>query len=37
MPVTGGCILRANLRNRRFARNGNLHFTGISQKSPFCP
>ncbi|TGJ59929.1 vitamin B12-binding protein [Ligilactobacillus ruminis] len=37
LPVTGGWLLRANLRNRRFARNGDLHFTGISQKSTFCP
>ena len=37
LPVTGGCILRANLRNRRFDRNRGLHFTGKSQKSPFCP
>jgi len=36
LPVTGDWILRANLRNRRFARNGNLHFTGKSQKSTFC-
>gem|GEM_PF-1678190 len=37
LPVTGGCVLRANLRNRRFARNRGLCFTGKSQKSPFCP
>ncbi|TGJ59734.1 vitamin B12-binding protein [Ligilactobacillus ruminis] len=37
LPVTGICILRANPRNRRFARNGDLHFTGKSQKSTFCP
>ncbi|TGJ59735.1 vitamin B12-binding protein [Ligilactobacillus ruminis] len=37
LPVTGGWILRANLKNRHFARNGNLHFTGKSQKSKFCP
>ncbi|MEO2863268.1 vitamin B12-binding protein [Ligilactobacillus ruminis] len=30
LPVTGGCILRANPRNRHFARNGDLHFTGKS-------
>ena len=37
MPVTGDWILRANLKKRRFARNGDLHFTGKSQKAPFCP
>nr|WP_324250024.1 vitamin B12-binding protein [Ligilactobacillus ruminis] len=37
LPVTGICILRANLKNRHFARNGGLHFTGKSQKSTFCP
>nr|WP_252266043.1 vitamin B12-binding protein [Ligilactobacillus ruminis] len=37
MPVTGGCILRANLKKRRFARNRGLAFTGQSQKAPFCP
>ena len=37
LPVTGGCILRANLRNRRFVRNRGLLFTGKSQKSMFCP
>ncbi|WDC83059.1 vitamin B12-binding protein [Ligilactobacillus ruminis] len=31
LPVTEGCILRANLNNRNFARNGGLHFTGRSQ------
>ncbi|MEO2863267.1 vitamin B12-binding protein [Ligilactobacillus ruminis] len=30
LPVTVGNILRANLKNRRFARNGGLHFTGKS-------
>nr|WP_270412457.1 vitamin B12-binding protein [Ligilactobacillus ruminis] len=37
MPVTGICILRANLKNHHFARNRGLHFTGIFQKAPFCP
>ncbi|MDB7636462.1 vitamin B12-binding protein [Ligilactobacillus ruminis] len=37
LPVTGICILRANLKNRRFARNGDLHSTGKSQESTFCP
>ncbi|MBD9205230.1 MAG: vitamin B12-binding protein [Lactobacillus ruminis] len=37
LPVTGGCVLRANPRNRRFARNRGLCFTGKSQKSAFCP
>ncbi|MDB7636840.1 vitamin B12-binding protein [Ligilactobacillus ruminis] len=37
LPVTGGCLLRANLRNRCFARNRRLLFTGKSQKSTFCP
>ncbi|MEO2768064.1 vitamin B12-binding protein [Ligilactobacillus ruminis] len=37
LPVTEDCILRANFKNRRFARNRGLHFTGISQKSTFCP
>ncbi|WP_353886588.1 vitamin B12-binding protein [uncultured Ligilactobacillus sp.] len=35
LPVTEGCILRANLKNRHFDRNGGLHFTGKSQKSTF--
>ncbi|RGK46510.1 hypothetical protein DXD09_05790 [Ligilactobacillus ruminis] len=29
--------LRAYLKNRHFARNRGLHFTGIFQKSTFCP
>ncbi|MDB7637367.1 MAG: vitamin B12-binding protein [Ligilactobacillus ruminis] len=37
LPVTEGCVLRANLRNRHFARNRGLCFTGRSQKSTFCP
>ncbi|WKB71739.1 vitamin B12-binding protein [Ligilactobacillus ruminis] len=37
LPVTGDWLLRANLRNHRFARNRGLHFTGKSQKMPFCP
>ncbi|MFJ6910504.1 MAG: hypothetical protein ACIRZM_09870, partial [Ligilactobacillus ruminis] len=37
LPVTVGCILRADFKNRHFARNQGPHFTGISQKSTFCP
>ncbi|MEE1509249.1 MAG: vitamin B12-binding protein [Ligilactobacillus ruminis] len=37
LPVTESSILRANFKNRHFARNRGLHFTGISQKSLFCP
>ncbi|MBD9205231.1 MAG: vitamin B12-binding protein [Lactobacillus ruminis] len=37
LPVTGGCVLRADLKNRRFARNRGLCFTGKFQKSAFCP
>nr|WP_270351146.1 vitamin B12-binding protein [Ligilactobacillus ruminis] len=37
LPVTEGCVLRADRRNRRFARNRGLCFTGRSQKSVFCP
>ncbi|MBD8999618.1 MAG: vitamin B12-binding protein [Lactobacillus ruminis] len=37
LPVTDGWLLRANLKNRRFARNGGLAFTGRIQKSAFCP
>ncbi|MEO2767656.1 vitamin B12-binding protein [Ligilactobacillus ruminis] len=37
LPVTEIFLLRANLRNRRFARNRRLPFTGKSQKSSFCP
>jgi hypothetical protein len=37
LPVTGGWLLRADLINRRFARNGGLPFTGKSQETPFCP
>ncbi|MEE0004077.1 MAG: vitamin B12-binding protein [Ligilactobacillus ruminis] len=37
MPVIGIRILRADFKNRRFARNRGLHFTGIFQKSTFCP
>ena len=32
-----GWLLRAYPKNRRFARNRELAFTGISQKSAFCP
>ena len=34
LPVTESRILRANPKNRRFARNRELHFTGKSQKAP---
>ncbi|WP_288552930.1 vitamin B12-binding protein [uncultured Ligilactobacillus sp.] len=37
LPVTEGRILRANPKNRHFARNREPHFTGKSQKSLFCP
>ncbi|MGO5155901.1 vitamin B12-binding protein [Ligilactobacillus ruminis] len=37
LPVTGDCILRADPKNRRFARNRGLSFTGKIQKSAFCP
>ncbi|WKB71731.1 vitamin B12-binding protein [Ligilactobacillus ruminis] len=37
LPVTDGCFLRADSKNRRFARNGELLFTGRFQKSSFCP
>nr|WP_240089830.1 vitamin B12-binding protein [Ligilactobacillus ruminis] len=37
MPVIQGWFLRAYLENRLFARNPELNFTGISQKSDFCP
>nr|WP_225416608.1 vitamin B12-binding protein [Ligilactobacillus ruminis] len=37
LPVTESWLLRANLKNRRFARNRGLAFTGRFQKSPFCP
>ena len=37
LPVTEDCILRANLKNRHFARNRGLTFTGKSQESLFCP
>ncbi|RGK47259.1 vitamin B12-binding protein [Ligilactobacillus ruminis] len=37
LPVTADCILRANPKNQRFARNRGLHFTGRSQESAFCP
>ncbi|UWP41198.1 vitamin B12-binding protein [Ligilactobacillus ruminis] len=37
LSVTEGCLLRANPKNQRFARNGRLDFTGKSEKSPFCP
>ncbi|RGK48269.1 vitamin B12-binding protein [Ligilactobacillus ruminis] len=31
LPVTEGCILRSDLKNWHFARNGGLHFTVKSQ------
>jgi len=37
LPVTEGWLLRADFKNRLFARNRGLAFTGKSQKSPFCP
>nr|WP_270522707.1 vitamin B12-binding protein [Ligilactobacillus ruminis] len=37
LPVTEGRLLRANLKNRHFARNREPPFTGKSQKSPICP
>ena len=37
LPVTEDCILRANPKNRYFARNRGLTFTGKSQKAMFCP
>ena len=37
LPVTEDCILRANPKNRPFARNRGLTFTGKSQESTFCP
>ncbi|RGK48242.1 vitamin B12-binding protein [Ligilactobacillus ruminis] len=37
LPVSGCCLLRANPKNRRFARKRVLPFTGKSQKTPFCP
>ena len=37
LPVTGCCILRADFKNRHFARNREPSFTGRFQKSPFCP
>nr|WP_241531861.1 vitamin B12-binding protein [Ligilactobacillus ruminis] len=37
LPVTDGCFLRADSKNRRFARNRELTFTGRIQESSFCP
>ncbi|RGK48243.1 vitamin B12-binding protein [Ligilactobacillus ruminis] len=37
LPVSVCCLLRANPKNRRFARKWVLPFTGKSQESPFCP
>lgn len=30
-------IFKGRFEKRGFARNGGLHFTGKSQKAPFCP
>ncbi|NME33060.1 vitamin B12-binding protein [Lactobacillus ruminis] len=35
LPVTENWVLRANLKNRHFARNRELGFTGKSQKAAF--
>lgn len=38
--LVGGLVfggLRANPRNRRFARNGSLDFTGRFAKTEICP
>nr|WP_270782429.1 vitamin B12-binding protein [Ligilactobacillus ruminis] len=37
LPVTEGWLLRANPKNRCFARNRELAFTGKFPKSAFCP
>ena len=37
LSVTEGGSLRANLKNRLFARNRGLGFTGRIQKTAFCP
>ncbi|WP_288720608.1 vitamin B12-binding protein [uncultured Ligilactobacillus sp.] len=37
LPVTVRRVLRADFKNRHFARNRGLHFTGRFQKSTFCP
>ena len=37
LPVTADCILRADFKNRHFARNREAGFTGRFQKSTFCP
>ncbi|WDC83044.1 vitamin B12-binding protein [Ligilactobacillus ruminis] len=37
LPVAEVWILRADFKNRRFARNREPHFTGRFQKSLFCP
>ncbi|WP_288552386.1 vitamin B12-binding protein [uncultured Ligilactobacillus sp.] len=37
MPVTVRRVLRADFKNRRFARNREAGFTGRFQKSTFCP
>ncbi|MBD9205416.1 MAG: vitamin B12-binding protein [Lactobacillus ruminis] len=37
LPVTEGWLLRADFKNRHFARNRRLAFTGKFPKSAFCP
>nr|WP_225357363.1 vitamin B12-binding protein [Ligilactobacillus ruminis] len=37
LPVTEDWVLRADFKNRGFARNRRLGFTGIFQKSGICP
>ena len=37
LPVTESRLLQANPKNRYFARNRRLHFTGKFQKAMFCP
>ena len=37
LPVTESRILRANPKNRPFARSRELDFTGKSQESPILP
>ncbi|WDC81099.1 vitamin B12-binding protein [Ligilactobacillus ruminis] len=37
LPVIRSRVLRADLKNRGFARNRGLGFTGIFQKSGICP
>ena len=37
LPVTEDWVLRADFKNRGFARNRGLVFTGIFQKLRICP